>query len=268
MRVISMSTLGLNGRFGNQIFQYAFLKTYALRFNCVVLTPDWIGKYLFGFNDPPIFYPLPVVAQQSTDLYKDPLPHVPLINVDFFGWFQYHTSYYAPFKDYIQHLFTPVPRIKGFLDEGVRKMRKRGKTLVAFHLRRGDYVTNPYKDKTFFSAPTEWYKKWLEENWSKLDSPVLFVASDELDTVLEDFMEYNPVTSEQLGISLERAPFYPDFYFLSQSDIVLISNSTFSFAACMLNKQGRLFLRAHKDLATLIPFDPWNSEPLLRDFST
>ena len=263
--VITMSTLGKNGRFGNQLFQYMFLKTYAIRFRCIVQTPVWIGQQLFGVRDLPNLFPLPEVKQVSETLALDPIPHTPIVNVDFWGYFQYHTSYYAPFKDYIRSLFKPITPLQVLMNEGVRRLRSQGNTVVSFHFRRGDY--DDYDDKVFFCAPTIWYRKWLEENWSKLNSPVLFIASDEPEKVLGDFQEYNPVTSEQLGISFPLAPYYPDFYFLSQSDIVLISNSSFSFAACMLNESGQLFLRPHKDLAQMIPFDPWNSEPLLRDFS-
>jgi hypothetical protein len=261
-----MSTLGKNGRFGNQLFQYAFLKTYALRFQCMVQTPVWIGQHLFGLRDYPSLIPLPEVKQVSEILALDPIPHVPIVNVDFRGYFQYHTSYYVPFKAYIRSLFKPIYPLQALMNEGVRRLRSRGNTVVAFHFRRGDYEN--YDDKIFFIAPTSWYKKWLEENWSKLNNPVLFIASDEPEKVLGDFQEYHPVTSNELGISLPIAPYYPDFYFLSQSDIVLISNSTFSFAACMLNERGQLFLRPYKDLAQMIPFDPWNSEPLLRELST
>lgn len=265
LRVITMSTLGKNGRFGNQLFQYAFLKTYALRYQCIVQTPVWIGQHLFGLKDYPNIIPLPMVKQESEKLELDPIPHTPIVNVDFWGYFQYHTSYYAPYKEYIRSLFKPIFPIQVLMNEGVSRLRSRGNTVVGFHFRRGDY--EDYDDKIFFCAPTAWYKEWLEENWSKLDSPVLFIASDELEKVLGDFQEYNPVTSDDLGISLPLAPYYPDFYFLSQCDIVLISNSSFSFAACMLNKKGQLFLRPDRDLAQMIPFDPWNSEPLLRYLS-
>lgn len=51
---------------------------------------------------------------------------------------------------------------------------------------------------------------------------------------------------------------------LSHCDVVCISNSNFSFAACLLNECGRLFVRPHWDFATkFTAFDPWDSEPLL-----
>ena len=50
--VITMATLGTNGRFGNQIFQYAFLKIYAKTHQLKLQTSQWIGQYLFGHREP------------------------------------------------------------------------------------------------------------------------------------------------------------------------------------------------------------------------
>lgn len=94
---------------------------------------------------------------------------------------------------------------------------------------------------------------------------MLFIASDEPETVLDDFREYYPITSKDLGLKLPQAEFYPDFYLLSQCDAVAISNSSFSFLACMLNQQGKFFFRPHLATQKLIAFDPWQSETILRD---
>ena len=83
--------------------------------------------------------------------------------------------------------------------------------------------------------------------------------------MIGDFAEYQPITIKDLGVELPEAPFYPDFYVLSQCDVLAISNSTFSFAAAMLNERGKFFFRPHLLQEKLIAFDPWNSEPLLRD---
>ncbi len=58
-----------------------------------------------------------------------------------------------------------------------------------------------------------------------------------------------------------------DFYVLTQAKALAISNSTFSFAAAMLNTQAREFVRPVIDrypmTGGLKRFDPWDSEPLL-----
>jgi hypothetical protein len=52
---------------------------------------------------------------------------------------------------------------------------------------------------------------------------------------------------------------------LSQCDILAISNSTFSFAASMLNNNGYNFVRPRLSQKKLIQYDPWNSRPEFKD---
>ena len=260
--VITMSSLGKNGRFANQLFQYAFLKIYAKEHNLRVETPGWIGKYLFGHNDSLISKQLPVVQQKIYKLSEDHIPNAkkPFKDVDFWGYFQYHTSYYAPYKDYFRSLFWPIPDIEAKLKHAYSALQSMGKTIVGLHLRRADYGYAYY-----FVTPSEWYKDWLNGFWDTLDNPVLFIASDEPNKVIGDFAEYNPVTSKDLGIELPGADFYPDFYLLSQCNVLAISNSSYSFAAAMLNERAKFFFRPHLPTKKLVPFDPWNSETIFRN---
>jgi len=260
--VITVTSLGRDGRFGNQLFQYAFLKIYAKQHNLDVQAPNWIGQSLFGHTDKLVLQRRPKVKEKSNDLAKALIPNARerFENVDFQGYFQYHTSFYAPYKDYFRRLFEPVEEIRRRLEKAMEVLRQMGKTVVGLHLRRADYGYGH-----FFVAPSQWYKEWLKNLWLGLDKPVLFIASDEPEIVTADFREYEPVTSEQLGLDWPAAEFYPDFYILSQCDIVAISNSSFSFLACMLNERGKAFYRPRLSQQSLIPFDPWNSEPILRD---
>lgn len=218
---------------------------------------------MFGHRDPPISVQLPLVEERQIDrrtILSSPYPEH--INVDFSGYFQYHTKYYAPWKDYFQSLFEPVPAIKSFMDEGVRRLRSMGKTVIGLHLRRGDYVE--YQDdeiygKVWFVAQHQWYLDILEIIWGRLQDPVLFIASDDLDSVLPDFSDYTPVTANDLLPTLPKASFYPDHYLLSQCDVLAISNSSYSFSASMLNRRGTLFLRPYLEAECLYPYDPWDS---------
>jgi FkbM family methyltransferase len=268
---ITSSVLGMEnmGRLGNQIFLYAFLRTYAREHNFRVETPAWIGQYLFGHHDAPISKPLPLVGEQAqpyklseSAIFNAPEP---LKNVDFHGYFQFHTQYHAQHKEYFQSLFKPVPEVAAKVIEALDRLRSKGKTFVGLHLRRGDYRSVHTVVPYLTVAPSGWYKEWLDGLWETLDEPVLFIASDEIETVVGDFADYNPITVKDLGVEMPEAPFYPDFYILSQCDVLAISNSTFSFAASMLNERCKFFFRPHLQKQKLIPYDPWNSEPLLRD---
>ena len=63
--VISMSSLGDLGRFGNQLFQYAFLKICAKKSNARMECSPWIGQTLFGLEDAPISKRLPLAVEKS-----------------------------------------------------------------------------------------------------------------------------------------------------------------------------------------------------------
>ncbi|MDF2669030.1 MAG: methyltransferase FkbM family [Paenibacillus sp.] len=262
--VITMSSLGENGRFGNQLFQYAFLKIYAKRYGLRVQTPEWIGASLFGHRDNPIRKKLPK-AYENHIPDKEVLltARKPLVtNVDFWGYFQFHTRYYAPYKEYFRYLYTPVPQVQERVEKGIKELRAIGKTLVGLHIRRGDYLLRQNHEvygKLHFPAPCEWYKKWLEAIWGTLVKPVLFIASDEPDTVLSHFSEYKPIRSRELFTAYSEEDFYLDHYILSHCDRLAISNSTFSFTASMLNSTATVFVRPDLEAQRLVAYDPWNS---------
>jgi hypothetical protein len=255
------------GRFANQLFQYMFLQTYARQHDLEVQTPPWIGQELFGLNDPPIARQWPeFVELYDKDAQRMVVPRLalPLKNVDFAGYFQYPTRYYAPHRDFIRQLFVPVPAIKQPLDAATERLRQRGRTVVALHVRRGDYGYG-----CFYLTPLAWYLRWLEIMWPQWEAPVLFVATDEPDKVLPALAAYRPFTAHDLGAQLRAAPFYPDFYLLSQADVLAMPNSTFSFAAALLNLNLQAAYRSHlSDPLEDPPFhrlDPWDADVLQGD---
>lgn len=259
------------GRFANAIFQYAFLRLYAKRNNFKVQTPSWIGQFLFGHNDPPIASNLSSIYEtfdaRIYDGTDSNLAHLTQGNINMYGYFQYHTKFYLPYKNFFCSLFQPIPNVQMIVEKSINALRLKGNTIIGFHLRRGDFEIIKEREigaECFFIAPCKWYLNWLDENWDRFDKPVLFIASDSLRKIIGDFSKYNPITNKSLNISFKEAPFYPDFYTLSQCDITCISNSSYSYAASMLNKKGTEFYRPKLTLKKLISYEPWNAYPLLR----
>ncbi len=300
--VITMTGFGELGRFGNQVLQYAFLKSYATLHNIPnIQLPQWVGAGLFGLNDAPVARALPpavefygtlanstftddlikyvknadasgkTVELSSSCLSVDNAGAAPQ-NVDIWGWFQWHSSVYAPFKEVIQNTFSPVPAIDATLHEIFdREVRHRGgrkRTVVGLHLRYGDYQS--IAASSFgYCAPTSWYLQWLKKIWSTLDDPVLIVTSDDLKAVIGDFAEYDPVTTNSVGMCMPaefaclKAGFFPDWYALTKCDVLAISNSTFSFSASLMNSQPNLrVFRAHYS-DQMVEISPWNAEPIV-----
>lgn len=307
--VVTMTGFGELGRFGNQVLQYMFLKCYAAAHNVSeIQVPAWVGAGLFGLSDRPVQRSLPPVVEfrgtlanstfttEFIDYVKNSNPGFQVaelnpsilqknigftseapVNVDMWGWFQWHSSHFKPFKTLIQDTFDPIPEIRSHFEsifnEKIRYRDGKKHTVVGLHLRLGDYQ-NIAASSFGFCAPTSWYLDFLAKVWPTLENPLLFVASDDLNAVLRDFGAYSPITADSIGMKMPqslkhlRAGFFPDWFSLTQCDVLGISNSTFSFSACMMNRQPNAqFFRAHyKDRMTA--FEPWNSDPIVhRDMS-
>ncbi len=258
--VVRMSTLGHNGRFGNQLFQYAYLMSYAERENLRPECPPWVGSALFGHRTSLGDDALPVYREDRGD--ADPMirfdPRAGLTNIELWGYF--HDSHpWADDRDAFRRLFQPKPFLKQPLDAALARLRGDGRTLVAIHVRRGDYTGGPI----YWPAPEAWYLRWLDRLWPTLADPVLYVATDDPANVLPHFAAYRPRSAADLNVSIDGAGFYADFYVLSQADVVGISNSTFSFAAAMMNTAATAFARPEPTAGRMVPFDPWASPVVL-----
>lgn len=262
-RTFSVSKLGRLGRFGNAVFQYMFAKTYARRFDLQVECPAWIGNFLFGARDLPISRRFPVFDEKHSHGRDDALiPHLaePLVHRDIRGYFQYHTSYYAPDQEFLRSLFQVAPPLRSRLAAGWERIAARGKTAVGIHVRRGDYGYG-----VFYLTPIEWYLRWLDEIWPTLDEPFLYVASDDLPLVTEAFAKYKPATIQDFGVRIAHpeADFFRDWYALTRCQYLAMPNSTFSFSAALYADPSIQCFRSSLLDRGLIPLNPWDGQPLL-----
>lgn len=246
--MLTMRKLGKYGRFANQLFQYAFLRIHANDYQC----PAWHGQAIFGLKDPPVTVQLPQVKE--TGIYKaEDSKIIGRDNIDIVGYFQYHTSYYAAHKDFIRTLFTPRPEYE---DHRIALLQQKGFTVIGLHIRRGDYGTFRRKSARWaFRAPCKWYRDWLDKYMPA--NSILFIATDGPHTVLPEFSPYQ--------YELSNGGVYADFYWLTQCDILLISNSSFGFMASMLNTRLQYSYRPRLSKRALIPYDPWDAHTVLRD---
>ena len=291
--VLTMTSIGQLGRFGNQLFQYACLRICAEKSGAKVECPPWIGQTLFGHTDAPVSQRLtPAVELKNEgdnlfDVIPEFIPYLEkladaesirvsneilskgIANVDLWGFFQFHTQYFKPDREYFCSLFQPVDELKSALEAGLNTLRSQGKTIVGVHVRRGDYITESRLGFTLV-FPAKWYCAWLENIWDELEEPVLLLCSDDVDSIVDEFAKFKPITSKDLKIELQKKfqdlelDFYTDFFMLSNCDVVVTSNSNFSFVACMLNQRAKMFVRPDWDFAKKFQqFDPWNSKPLL-----
>lgn len=283
--VLRMSKFGRMGRWGNQLFQYMFLKQYAAAYNLEVQVPAWAGEELYGLRDArPDSRPLPKKVEKGEHGIDDTLfPHLPpaaLANCDVEGWFQYHTSYYRPHAaEHLAMFAEPSPAIKERLRPALAQLTDPDKITIGLHFRRGDYGRN-----MFYITPVDWYVAWLREYYMPDVNGKIFVATETL-SILDELREKFPaeyVTAEDLGLQLKDKPlanynylpldkrekdpraldFFSDWYILQKAcDVILMPNSTFSFGAAMLSTKLSALWRSTPSEQKFVLIEPWDSMP-------
>jgi hypothetical protein len=135
--VISFPSLGRRGRLGNQLFQYAFLRSTAQRLGTRFHCPEWMGDRVFHLNDADEraeARPLAKRYRQSrTDVGFDPRARRIEDDTEISGFFQSARNFDEPV----------VRRWYRFRDEAVAEVAARFAHLdlsdsVGLHLRFGD----------------------------------------------------------------------------------------------------------------------------------
>jgi FkbM family methyltransferase len=268
--VISMTTLGSNGRLGNQLFQYLYLWSVAQAQDALIHTPHWIGKDFFGLSDTTPCANFPSVKERLPgeetnedgsikihgEILLNKLPS--FTSMDLWGYFQLHTSNYVARKESIQNLFTPAPEFRVVLDGILEKLRSGSKKVIAIHLRRGDYGYS-----FFYRAPCIWYEKWIEEEGLSPADFRIYICSEEPKGYQSRFKDFDVMSYDSLGLDANLSALV-DFYIMARADKLAISNSSLSFFSAMLNSKANRFVRPDINSERLVSFDPWNSDVIQR----
>lgn len=256
---VAMTSLGSNGRFGNQLLQYGILRLYGDLHGLQVEAPDWIGRDLFGFDDPLPRPGLRLVREEETDVVAGLTAAAGTVqrDVDLWGYFCGPTGRWAVHRERFRALFHWHGAAAALARSVQARLDGLGGELVAIHLRRGDFVSDG-----LWIPPNRWYRDWLEAVWPALDRPRLYVATDD-PAVVADFADFAPLTAADLGAGPPGAEFLPDFLTLTLASRLALSNSSFSFTAALLNRRARGVLRPDPKRGSLAAFDPWDAPVLL-----
>jgi hypothetical protein len=213
MNKIQLSCLGKMGRFGNQLFQYAFAKSYANKYNCTLEIPaDWPGRGYFGISDPVLESPLPKTELDLVDFGE--------INIDLYGFFQHQKFLDIMDPDEVRSWFR-------FDDYFTNKFTKPTDFYVAAHMRLGDYIGG------------EKYCTISKECYTNICAEFGYNASD-LIYVTED--KRQPGDTGDMG-------FIYDFMLLMNSDVLFRSNSTFGWWAAFLGDCDMVYSPVVQDKA-------------------
>jgi hypothetical protein len=266
--VVAMTNLGHNAGFANQLFQYAFLRLYGLRNGAAVETPSWIGEQVFGIPHRPIARSLPMVKGDEWSMRDLAFwtQKRPPVDVDFWGYFQNPPPVWQPHRAFLRRLFSPLPAWREPVRQWLEKHRPPGTTLVAIHVRRGDYLRLAAEKPWFRPIPEAWYLRWLAQIWPTLKNPVLFVATDDRASVLPSFAAYHPIDASEAEARMPEPRLLADFEILAHSDVLAACNSSFSHMAALLAGPAQRAFIASPKTESFEPWDPWASDDFWRRF--
>lgn len=204
--IVTCRTMGCGGRFGNQLFAYAFAKNYARKYGLELRVPStWIGRYIFD---------IPEAASDDLVFRHTPIDSIPSgeSEIDLFGYYQYQDAVGYTLED-LRSWFVLQPRWMDLLN----KYRSYAGSNVVCHIRAGDYLNLP--DHFCYVQPISY---WNAVKQFGLDK-----------NIVQWLSEYNPNREPDVP---ESIGFLPDFLILVAANTLLRSNSTFAWWAATLRE--------------------------------
>ncbi len=223
--MISFKTLGQYGRLGNQLYQYAFLRTTAQRLGVKFFCPEWRGDKIFLLNDEQERSRVP--APMKT-LYRQPLENCGFVEsalhiedgTDIIGFFQAE-RYFDRGK---------VTRWYTFRPESVRAAQESYRHIdlaqcTGIHLRFGDMKANP----NYVVLSPRYYARALSRVRHRQH---VLVFSDDTDAARKHL---RGVSGNFLYV--EGNEDFEELYLMTRCRDFVCSMSTFSWWGAWLNEQ-------------------------------
>lgn len=270
--MISFSHLGEYGRLGNQLFQYAILKSVQHKTGFEIVLPkdinirNWHGQQClmgnfklpsctYGNLDIQNYFHEKQLRIFDTDVFdvKD--------NTDFMGFFQ-HPNYYTPIRDLLIQEFEMIDSIQDKVNQYLNNLG----TTVSLHVRRGDVSdgTNPTdtqwsNDFSEGSVLYEYYTRALQE--IPTDSTILLFTGGSRKNVLESDIDWcKRHFKDERIVFVEGFNDIETFSLMKSCDYNITSfASTFSWWASFLNKKNNVI--APKNFYPSMVLDTLNVYP-------
>lgn len=254
--MLTHSTLGRNGRLGNQMFQYAATKGIAINGGHDYQIPSGGHSLFEAFELPGVEDH--ITPMQGLQTFNERFYHFDkdffdekVDNRDLMGYFQTE-KYFKHIEDVIRKDFSFKINIRNSVSKMLQPLRN--KKVFSIHFRRTDYLM--YAD----SHPVPPYEYYLE-SINKFDSYDMgIVFSDDI----EWCMKLDILNDERFIFSYNNN--YEDLYLMSQCDGHILANSSFSWWGAWLNSNPYKQItvpeiwfgsKLSHDIKDLIPSD-WN----------
>lgn len=222
--MISFSKLGEYGRFGNQLFQYAFLRTQSKRLGTKFYCPMWAGDKIFNLNDQneKVGHIKPTHLYVESDYkhgFNIDATHIQ-DDTEIAGYFQTDKFF---LKEDIRKWFS-------FKEEGFLDLNKKYDYIdfsksTAIHVRLGDYLEPTLQ----FYIPKQSYFKEALKLLEHRGGILVFSDNPKLAKKYLNF-----IINEAIFINGNKD--YEDFYLMTKCKNIVCSASSFSWWAAYLNE--------------------------------
>lgn len=221
--MISFGRFTQYGRFGNQLFQYALLRTTARKLDVPFYCPPWLGDEVFALDDAAERAGAPEgirfhYRQPSENCAFDPGVRSIVDHTDILGYFQ--SPQHFDGED-ARRWFTFRPEVVALVREKYKGLDLT--QCVGVHFRFGDIVNNAF----YIELKADYYRRALA---SVQPYQKVLVFSDDPAAARE---QMSGITADFTVIEGNRN--FEDLYLLTQCRAVVCSVSTFSWWGAWLN---------------------------------
>ena len=276
-----MIIIKLKGGLGNQMFQYAaglaaaFRRDQELRIDATGYddprvinsdTPRKYGLYTFNISGKIAMSEEAIKARNPYGIFSKAFR---LFNQRFLKryYIDYDPDFFKKDHKYIEGYFQSE---KNFIDikEKVAKeftlkkefesesflieKNKINKTKsVSVHIRRGDYISDPKTNSVHEVCSKEYYERAIDLMKSKIEAPVFYFFSDDIEWVKKEFGE----REDFKYISSPNLKEYEELILMSVCAHNIIPNSSFSWWGAYLNQNQNKVVIAPKKWVNIKP-DP------------
>lgn len=217
--MITMSNFGLNGRLGNQLFQYASLIGLKNKYNTTLKLPEWKYSKYFDFEFPS------KEDIKGVEVKEPYFHHVKDWGIDLgvrgrvidINGFLQSEKYWKDSKEVVKKALT-------FKREFIEQCKARcieafDNITIAISVRRGDYVNNP----NYELLPITYYILALEEKFPDWKDCNLIFFSDDMPWCRVHFGCLENAYFSENNSDIE------DICLMSECDHFILSNSSFSW---------------------------------------
>jgi hypothetical protein len=234
-----MFGMKVQGRLGNQLFQYAYARVLSEKFNTPWFFLKYKDLYIQRYFDVEIdapwtnrlkavkFYLSRLMFPKEVSENQMETPETNIRNeqdgVIYNGYYQSEKYHLAAMAD----LLKKDLKVKAAYRINIRDYVPNNKPNIVVHIRRTDYVTwgGPHLGGYNLTLPLSYYQHAL--SLLPHDCNIVFL-SDDMDFVKENFHHENAIYSEKNSEIV-------DFQLIMQADYLVLANSSFSWWGAYLN---------------------------------